>query len=113
MALALVKVLVTGESNALWNRDNYHCVFPGMVKDWQVAWTNRSGSSETLRMPFGFVQLAAGARENATVVRFAQTAKYGYVPNPLMPTAFMAAAYGRLTGGRLLGPGRRYPRASR
>ena len=85
--------MITGESNALWNRDSYHCVFPGMVKDWQVAWTNRSGSSETLRMPFGFVQLAAGARENATVDRFAQTAKYGYAPNPLMPTAFMAAAY--------------------
>lgn len=75
-----------------------------MIKAWRGAWHAGTGGQTEPLFPFGFVQLSAwGNPQNPTpcedvkgcsvsVVRFGQTANYGYVPNPAMPATFMATA---------------------
>ncbi|CAH1793510.1 unnamed protein product [Owenia fusiformis] len=87
-----------GESNA-WNPSPYSCLFPEMIKDWRKRFNERGGSA--LDFPFGFVQLAAwddnlsknnNWHTNFPHIRWAQTARIGYVPNDVMPKTFMAVA---------------------
>lgn len=89
-----------------------------MIDDWRGKWKNASGHTSAL-LPFGFVQvhtptppppqplaplslpsqLAAYGSDNSSsftpgfpVIRWAQTADYGFVPNPRLPAVFMAVA---------------------
>lgn len=83
-----------GEANA-GSPYSYNCTFPAMIDDWRAKW---SAASDTyVEFPFGFVQLAPTGNTNHTVdgfpiIRWAQTANYGYVPNARMKRVFMAVA---------------------
>jgi len=86
-----------GEANAgNRNRDLYNCTFPSMISSWQSEFSIHSGVSEAL--PFGFVQLSTIKHGDMSVgfpiIRWHQTADYGYVPNnsPGMEHVFMAVA---------------------
>eukprot|EP01084_Bolivina_argentea_P188583 324604_1 len=81
----------------------YACQFPAMIEDWRAKWHLYSDTSPDF--PFGFVQLstwndAKGNKpcgddincQSVPIVRWAQTANYGYVSNPKMPNTFMATA---------------------
>lgn len=85
-----------GEANARRNRDLYNCTFPNMIKDWRKSWLEGTGGHTDDLFPFGFVQLASvtSTPENGMfpMVRWHQTADFGYVPNSAMPKTFMAAA---------------------
>ena len=76
-----------------------------MIADWRAKWSLFSQGQTDNLFPFGFVIIGPNFdRENATcgnntsssctvaVVRWGQTANYGYVPNPVMENTFMAAA---------------------
>ncbi|XP_057307116.1 sialate O-acetylesterase-like [Hydractinia symbiolongicarpus] len=92
-----------GESNSQKVR-NYKCEFPEMIKDWRLRWHQASNGTTSLNFPFGFVQLSTlgndlSSYKNANamvhgfpVIRWQQTAEYGYVPNPKLPNTFMAVA---------------------
>ena len=78
-----------------------------MIKDWRAKWHARTDGATDPVFPFGFVML--NSFTNGTVynnphdnsgdpfsnafgyagVRWAQTAGYGFVPNPSMPKVFM------------------------
>lgn len=94
----------------------YNCTFPAMVADWRAKWSVGTAGATDPQFPFGFVQLngyGGGTRGGPFVpkynnpvdtdysnvystrwgfaaIRWAQTAGYGYVPNPVMPKTFMA-----------------------
>ena len=102
-----------GESDCGAGSDvRYHCIFPAMIAAWRRAWhAGTAGQTDEL-FPFGFVQLstwgkpniplgAEGSEAGVPVVRWAQTANVGYVPNPAMPKTFMATAVdlGAFEGG--------------
>lgn len=69
-------------------------MFTNLIKDWRQSWYESSQMSTDPSFPFGFVQIAGvvGSKPNYPVVRWHQTADYGYVPNPDMENAFMAVA---------------------
>ena len=83
-----------GEADAGVSRGpEYTCTFPTMIDSWRYYWSTLSDTSSTF--PFGFVQLSTwndktnnktcGNDYDCTVVpivRYGQTANYGYVPNP-------------------------------
>lgn len=95
--------------------DGYNCTFPAMIQDWRKKWfegTNQHGSGTDGMFPFGFVQLNSVGNtsvyddpEDPTDgdpysnkfgyggIRWAQTAGYGYVPNPKMQNVFMATSF--------------------
>jgi sialate O-acetylesterase len=86
-----------GEANA-GAPDTYNCTFPAMIDDWREKWKSASTYMAST-FPFGFVQLAAYGSDNSSsfspgfpVIRWAQTASYGYVPNPRLHLVFMAVA---------------------
>ncbi|CAI8011165.1 Sialate O-acetylesterase [Geodia barretti] len=86
-----------GEANA-GDPSTYNCTFPAMIDDWRGKWKNASQHTSSL-FPFGFVQLAAYGSDNSSsfspgfpVIRWAQTADYGFVPNPRLRAVFMAVA---------------------
>lgn len=84
-----------GEANS-GNSNLYACQFPAMISDWRKKFHAASDGETRDDFPFGFVQLAPWRPENLTdgfpPTRWAQTAKFGYVPNSLMPNTFMAVA---------------------
>jgi hypothetical protein len=78
--------IVLGESNGDWNKDLYMCTFPALISEWRRKWSENSPTNS--KFPFGFVQLAAH-KANYTgtqvpVLRWHQTADFGYVPNDVM-----------------------------
>eukprot|EP00620_Florenciella_sp_RCC1587_P012536 CAMPEP_0182557330 /NCGR_PEP_ID=MMETSP1324-20130603/1268_1 /TAXON_ID=236786 /ORGANISM="Florenciella sp., Strain RCC1587" /LENGTH=813 /DNA_ID=CAMNT_0024769361 /DNA_START=135 /DNA_END=2573 /DNA_ORIENTATION=- len=78
------------------NDIGYACEVPAMLRGWRSAWSSTPNTTSTLA-PFGTVSLAAGGSEghgyNMSLMRWAQTANYGVLPNPAMPNTFMAHAY--------------------
>ncbi|XP_034023873.1 sialate O-acetylesterase [Thalassophryne amazonica] len=85
-----------GESNAIYNRDNYSCSFPAMIDDWRMTFHQGSGEQTAKEFPFGFVQLStykkASIDDSFPRIRWHQTADIGFVPNPKMQRTFMAVA---------------------
>ena len=92
-----------GESDA----DNEHaslysCGFPLMINAWRQEWNLKSDTDGNF--PFGFVHLSVWGDasnetcgndigcQNVAIVRYGQTANYGYIPNPAMPNTFFATA---------------------
>jgi len=89
----------------MWEAANYSCTFRWLIKDWRAKWSVVPGTTSA-NLPFGFVQLAAWCNCTAPYtkcnnsiptsvvapLRWAQTANFGYVPNPLMPNVFMSTA---------------------
>ena len=70
-------------------------MFPNMIKSWRKEWYAGSQMTTEPDFPFGFVQLCDKVKnsdtdKNYAVVRWHQTADYGYVPNPDMERTFMA-----------------------
>eukprot|EP00937_MAST-01D_sp_MAST-1D-sp2_P000996 g996.t1 len=92
--------------------DGYNCTFPVMIDDWRAQWRAGTRGQTDATFPFGFVQLngngAADGFNGSAVddpvlgaysnrwgfagLRWAQTAGYGYAPNPRMLNTFMAVA---------------------
>eukprot|EP01084_Bolivina_argentea_P188213 324055_1 len=81
----------------------YACAFPAMIADWRLKWSQNSNTS--INFPFGYVHLSTWGDSTANktcgnniecqyaaIVRWAQSANYGYVPNPIMPNTFMSTA---------------------
>ena len=84
-----------GESNTGHNREIYDCTFPSMIKNWRQAWHEGTQGDTEQIFPFGFVQLAPSRNTtspNWPVLRWKQTANYGYTPNPVLENVFMAVA---------------------
>merc|ERR1719182_580981 len=96
----------------------YNCTFPAMIRDWRSQWFAGTGGLTSPSFPFGFVQLDAvgnspayTGRTDATHgdpystewgyagVRWAQTAGFGYAPNPRLPGVFMAVSLDTPDGG--------------
>ena len=92
-----------GESNYKWNNELYNCTFPTMIRDWRAKWR---GSDPTF--PFGFVQLANVVGRGGVLIRWHQTADYGYAPNSDLDNVFMAVAMDTYDQG--IFPGGLHPR---
>ena len=70
-------------------------MMPRLVESWRRAWSATPGTTDAL-FPFGIVTLSTGDSEGAADIgsfRFAQTASYGQLPNPIMPNTWTASAY--------------------
>ncbi|XP_027046270.1 sialate O-acetylesterase-like [Pocillopora damicornis] len=85
-----------GEANA-GAPYNYNCTFPAMIDDWRSKWFYGTDDLTDPEFPFGFVQLSANGNDSTIadgfpVIRWAQTANYGYVPNLRETNVFMAVA---------------------
>jgi hypothetical protein len=73
----------------------YACEQKALVDDWRKIWSSTPGTTEPLA-PFGIVTLASSGSEggpNMGAMRMAQTASWGFLPNPDMPQTFLAQAY--------------------
>ncbi|KAJ8257123.1 hypothetical protein COCON_G00192750 [Conger conger] len=85
-----------GESNTRYHLDKYSCSFPTMIDDWRAAFHLGSGGQTAPDFPFGFVQISTNVRssrsEGFPLLRWHQTAEYGFAPNPRMKNTFMAVA---------------------
>ncbi|KAM8927623.1 sialate O-acetylesterase [Pelodytes ibericus] len=84
-----------GEENTAMNTDLYNCTFPAMIEDWRRSFHEGSNGQTDRLFPFGFVQLSTyqrGKQDNYPVIRWHQTADYGFAPNPKMINTFMAVA---------------------
>ena len=82
-----------GEANSHWNSDQYNCTFPTLIDSWRSEFSSNSFTSPTA--PFGFVQLSTIKYDHDStypLLRWHQTADYGFVPNPRMEKVFMAVA---------------------
>jgi len=86
-----------GERNSLYRPEFYNCTFPAMIEGWRKEWFEGTSGQTSSIFPFGFVQLAAlgtdDPRPYFPLVRWKQTAEYGYVPNERQRNVFMAVAY--------------------
>jgi len=73
----------------------YGCDQVALVALWRQEWAANSGTAADA--PFGVTSLAAGGSEGAgqhmAAIRWAQTGNHGALPNPAMPSTFMAHAY--------------------
>ncbi|XP_070190353.1 sialate O-acetylesterase-like isoform X2 [Littorina saxatilis] len=99
-------ILSTTLYGAIWfqasaNSDHpelYSCQFTNMIKWWRHYFHESSLGETPADLPFGFVQLGTmnDTSTNGTGIfpymRWAQTANYGYSPNPSLPNTFMAVA---------------------
>lgn len=100
-------VFYQGESDtSMGAAVRYNCTFPTMIAAWRRAWHAGTAGQTNELFPFGFVQLSTwgsptlgvgtfgtkGSNDGVPVVRWAQTANFGYVPNDRMPQTFMATA---------------------
>ena len=77
-----------GESNVGWNRDKYQCAIKQLISDWKTEFQHYGTLADPDRMPFGFVQLSTIGQDKypgTPVIRWHQTADYGYVPNEILP----------------------------
>ncbi|XP_046365463.2 sialate O-acetylesterase-like [Haliotis rufescens] len=87
-----------GESNSDPKNglDRYKCTFPALIDDWRKKFSDASGGQTSNMFPFGFVQLAPFRHWNVNsgwgILRWHQTADFGYVPNDRMKNTFMAVA---------------------
>lgn len=65
-----------------------------MIKSWRKGWYDGSHQTTDPDFPFGFVQICGQSKptSNFPLIRWHQTADYGYVPNPEMENTFMAVA---------------------
>ncbi|XP_033119694.1 sialate O-acetylesterase-like isoform X1 [Anneissia japonica] len=78
--------------------DTYNCTFPAMIDDWRNKWYEGTGGLTNKKFPFGFVQLCTsdavqpGLIGNYPILRWHQTADFGYAPNPRMENVFMAVS---------------------
>ena len=84
--------------------ESYWCGFPAMIEDWRQKWAENSDTSADF--PFGYVHLSSWDDttsnrpcgdavlpcQASAIVRWGQSANYGYVPNAAMPNTFMASA---------------------
>eukprot|EP01084_Bolivina_argentea_P254240 427389_1 len=86
----------------------YACAMPAMINSWRENWSAKSDTNATF--PFGLVQLSTwnDNTQNETcsspnqnnnfdcvapaIVRWGQSANFGYLPNKIMPNTFMAGA---------------------
>ena len=76
-----------GESNVGWNRDKYQCAIKQLIADWKMEFQHYGTLAEPDHMPFGFVQLSTinqNSYPGTSVIRWHQTADYGYVPNEIL-----------------------------
>ncbi|KAL9974148.1 hypothetical protein ACROYT_G011152 [Oculina patagonica] len=85
-----------GEANA-FKPYTYNCTFPTMIDDWRSKWFKGTDELTEPEFPFGFVQLSSNGNDSTradgfTVIRWAQTANYGYVPNLREQNVFMAVS---------------------
>jgi sialate O-acetylesterase len=100
-------IFYQGESDtSLGAAVRYNCTFPAMIAAWRRAWHAATAGQTDEVFPFGFVQLSTwgspalrvgtfgtkGSNDGVPIVRWAQTANFGYVPNEIMPKTFMATA---------------------
>ena len=71
----------------------YGCMMPKMVQAWRSIWSAELGTTHPTA-PFGIVTIAPsgseGASQHLSAFRWAQTANFGVLPNPLMPATFGA-----------------------
>ncbi|XP_069805093.1 sialate O-acetylesterase-like [Dendropsophus ebraccatus] len=85
-----------GEQNTGMSPNLYNCTFPALIQDWRRSFHEGSLGETDPNFPFGFVQLSTflknSPEDKYPVIRWHQTADYGYVPNPKMPNTFMAVA---------------------
>ena len=92
-----------GEQNAGYpgdyqghNRDIYDCTFPSMINNWRQKWYEATNGDTEEMFPFGFVQLGPFTQQREhlawPVLRWKQTANFGFVPNSVLENVFMAAA---------------------
>lgn len=90
-----------GENNMGGTKGNvlahvgYACNQQALVAGWRKIWSATPGTTDPLA-PFGIVTLASSGSEggpNMGAMRMAQTASYGFLPNPEMPRTFLAQAY--------------------
>ncbi|PIK46232.1 putative sialate O-acetylesterase [Apostichopus japonicus] len=89
-----------GEAN--WEEpERYSCLFPGMVNDWRKKWYEGTEGNTDPMFPFGFVQVCISKVQeyeycdkycDFASLRWAQTAGYGYAPNPVLQNVFMAVS---------------------
>jgi len=86
-----------GEANSGYRPDAYNCTFPAMIQGWREEWFKGTSGQTSSIFPFGFVQLATIGTDIAlpslSLIRWKQTADYGYVPNEKQKNVFMAVAY--------------------
>ncbi|XP_071958438.1 sialate O-acetylesterase-like isoform X2 [Antedon mediterranea] len=86
-----------GEANTP-SPNSYNCTFPAMIDDWREKWYEGTGGLTDKTFPFGFVQLCTsnsvkpGLIGNYPILRWHQTADFGYVPNSRMENVFMAVS---------------------
>ena len=91
--------------------DGYNCTFPAMISDWRRKWHTHTNGETDQNFPFGFVQLdsigndtifnnpkdpeddAFSPQFGYAGLRWAQTAGYGSVPNPVQKNVYMAISY--------------------
>lgn len=71
------------------NNTGYACMLLTMVKNWQKLWSATPGTTDP-NFHFGQVTLAGWGDGP---MRWAQTQNYGTMPNPALPTSFMAAGH--------------------
>lgn len=98
----VVRSLDQGENNmgripgSSLNDEGYGCMMHKMVRDWRTIWSAEPGTTRT-DAPFGLVTIAPSGSEghamHLSAFRWAQTANFGVLPNPLMPNTFLAQAY--------------------
>ncbi|XP_025099241.1 sialate O-acetylesterase-like [Pomacea canaliculata] len=84
-----------GESNAN-HASKYSCQIKALVTRWRSLFSQHSMGETEANFPFGYVQLAGYSPGDSVgqfpALRWAQTAGYGYSPNPVLPRTFMAVA---------------------
>ena len=77
-----------GDPGSSLKQGGYGCMAWRMVDAWRKVWSRVPGTTSATA-PFGLVTIAPGGSEGAgyhlSVFRWAQTANYGQLPNPLMP----------------------------
>ena len=81
-----------GEANRIWNRDKYQCAIKQLISDWKMEFQHYGTLADPDHMPFGFVQLSTiqpDKNPNTPVIRWHQTADYGYVPNEILPVSLV------------------------
>ena len=70
----------------------YACQQVALIKQWRELWSATTGTTDPMA-PFGLVTLAPSGTEGGAdigTMRWAQTANYGYAPNPALPNVFIA-----------------------
>ena len=84
-----------GEANIRYNRDKYQCAMKQLIADWKVEFQHYGTLADPDHMPFGFVQLSTIQQDQnpgTPMIRWHQTADYGYVPNEVLEDTFMAVS---------------------